>query len=38
MPLHTLGEHTSMKTELYQTKVESRGLSVELRSSTTCTD
>ena len=36
--LHLLGEQTGMKTELYQTNVKVRGLSIEPRSSTGCID
>ena len=36
--LHVLGEHTGMKTELYQTNIKSQGLSIEPRSSTGCID
>ena len=37
-PLHVLGEHTGMKAELYQSNIKIQGLSIESRSSTSCTD
>ena len=31
-PLHALGEHTGMKTELYQTNVKIRGSPIKIAS------